>query len=376
MPEEQGMSDRQLLLDRDARVEAAGGRGRFGEPGQRFDRRSPFWMGFVGALGVGAAYAIGWSIVSARQVLLLIALALLIAIGLEPVVALVRRRGVPRPLAVLLVSVAALAVLGGFLAVAIPPLVDEINRFVSRAPHYAQSLNNRNTLLGHINQRYHVVQQLQKALSSGGISSISSGVLGAGEVVLSVATGIVIVVILTIYFLADMPRVTRTLHRLVPLSRRARAGLLIDETFSRVGGYLLGNLLTSVIAAVGTLIWLLMFGVPYPVLLAVFVGLMDLIPIVGSTVAGIIVSLVALTVSLPIAIATAVFYIVYRNAEDYLITPRVMKRTVKVPGLVTVIAVLIGGALLGIIGALIAIPVAAAIKLILEEVSYPRLDES
>jgi predicted PurR-regulated permease PerM len=376
MPEEQGMSDRQLLLDRDARVEAAGGRGRFGEPGQRFDRRSPFWMGFVGALGVGAAYVIGWSIVSARQVLLLIALALLIAIGLEPVVALVHRRGVPRPLAVLLVSVAALAALGGFLAVAIPPLVDEINRFVSRAPHYAQSLNNRNTLLGHINQRYHVVQQLQKALSSGGISSISSGVLGAGALVLSVATGIVIVVILTIYFLADMPRVTRTLHRLVPRSRRARAGLLIDETFSRVGGYLLGNLLTSVIAAVGTLIWLLIFGVPYPVLLAVFVGLMDLIPIVGSTVAGIIVSLVALTVSLPIAIATAVFYIVYRNAEDYLITPRVMKRTVKVPGLVTVIAVLIGGALLGIIGALIAIPVAAAIKLILEEVSYPRLDES
>jgi predicted PurR-regulated permease PerM len=370
------MSDRQLLLDRDARVEAAGGRGRFGEPGQRFDRRSPFWVGFVGALGVGAAYVIGWGIVSARQVLLLIALALLIAIGLEPVVALLRRRGVPRPLAVLLVSLAALAVLGGFLAVAIPPLVDEINRFVSRAPHYAQSLNNRNTFLGHINQRYHLVQQLQKALSSGGISSISSGVLGAGEVVLSVATGIVIVVILTIYFLADMPRVTRTFHRLVPRSRRARAGLLIDETFARVGGYLLGNLLTSVIAAVGTLIWLLIFGVPYPVLLAVFVGLMDLIPIVGSTIAGIIVSLVALTVSLPIAIATAVFYIVYRNAEDYLITPRVMKRTVKVPGLVTVIAVLIGGALLGIIGALIAIPVAAAIKLILEEVSYPRLDES
>jgi predicted PurR-regulated permease PerM len=108
----------------------------------------------------------------------------------------------------------------------------------------------------------------------------------------------------------------------------------------------------------------------------VLVGLLDLIPIVGSTVAGIIVSLVALTVSLPVALATAAFYIVYRNAEDYLITPRVMRRTVDVPGLVTVIAVLIGGALLGIIGALIAIPVAAAIKLILEEVSYPRLDQS
>lgn len=376
MPEKHRTSDRELLLDDDARVEGLSGDGRFGEPGQRFDRRSPFWVGFVGALGVGAAYVIGWSLVSARQVLLLIALALFIAIGLEPLVAFVRRRGVPRPLAVVLVSLAALLVFAGFLAVAIPPLVDEINRFVNRAPHYAESLKNRNTFLGHINQRYHVLQQLQKALSSGGISSISSGVLGAGEVVLSVAVAIVIVVILTLYFLADMPRVTGTFHRLVPRSRRARAGLLIDEVFARVGGYLLGNLLTSVIAAVGTLIWLLIFGVPYPVLLAVFVGLMDLIPIVGSTVAGIIVSLVALTVSLPVAIATGAFYLVYRNAEDYLITPRVMKRTVKVPGLVTVIAVLIGGALLGLIGALIAIPVAAAIKLILEEVSYPRLDES
>jgi predicted PurR-regulated permease PerM len=110
--------------------------------------------------------------------------------------------------------------------------------------------------------------------------------------------------------------------------------------------------------------------------LSVFVALMDLIPIIGSTVAGVIVSLVALTVSLPDAIATAAFYTIYRQAEDYLITPRVMTRTVDVPALVTVIAVLIGGALLGIIGALISIPVAAAIKLVLEEVSYPRLDSS
>jgi predicted PurR-regulated permease PerM len=166
------------------------------------------------------------------------------------------------------------------------------------------------------------------------------------------------------------------MYRLVPRSRRARGGLLIDEMFARVGGYVLGNVITSVIAAVGTLIWLLIFGVPYPLLLSVFVGFMDLIPIVGSTVAGIIVSLVALTVSWPVALGTAVFYIVYRNLEDYLITPRVMNRTVKVSGLITVIAVLIGGTLLGIIGALIAIPIAASIKLMVEEVSDPRRDAS
>jgi predicted PurR-regulated permease PerM len=182
------------------------------------------------------------------------------------------------------------------------------------------------------------------------------------------------VVVLTIYFLADMPRVTRTFYRLVPKSRRARAGLLIDEIFARVGGFVLGNVITSVIAGVGTFVWLEIFNVPYPLLLSVFVGFMDLIPIVGSTVAGIVVSLVALTVSIPIAIATAIFYVVYRNLEDYLITPKVMNRTVKVSGLVTVIAVVIGGALLGIIGALVAIPVAAAIKLVLDETAFPRLD--
>lgn len=369
-------SDRELLLDREARVEAVAGEGQFGTPGARFDRRSPFWVGLMGALGVGVAFALAWSIVTARQILLLIVLALFIAIGLEPLVALLHRHRVPRPLAVALVSLATLGVFAGFLALAIPPLVDEVNKLIKAAPHYLQTLNDRSSFLGHLNKHYHLVSHLKSALSNGGLSSITSGVLGAGELVVGVITGVLIVIVLTIYFLADMPRVTKTMYRLAPRSRRARAGLLIDEVFARVGGYVLGNVITSLIAGVGTLIWLEIWGIPYPLLLAAFVALMDLIPIVGSTVAGIVVSVVALTVSWPIALGTAAFYIVYRNLEDYLITPRVMNRTVQVSGLVTVIAVLIGGALLGIIGALIAIPIAAAIKLLVEEVSYPRLDAS
>jgi predicted PurR-regulated permease PerM len=368
--------ERNLLLDRDARVAAVGDRSQFGNPGRRFDRRSPFWIGLLGGLGVGAAYVIALSVASAREVLLLIVLAFFIALGLEPVVALLHRHGVRRALAVVIVSLAAVAVLGGFLAIAIPPLVDQINNLINKAPRYLQDLNNRNSFLGHLNKQYHLVSHLKGALSKGGVSSVTSGVLGAGQIVISVATGILIVVALTVYFLADIPRVTKTLYRLIPKSRRARGGLLIDEMFARVGGYFLGNVLTSVIAGVGTLIWLLIFGVPYALLLSVFVAFMDLIPIIGSTIAGIVVSLVALTVSLPVAIATAVFYTVYRNAEDYLITPKVMNRTVDMPGLATVIAVLIGGALLGIIGALMAIPIAAGLKLLLEEVGFPRLDSS
>ena len=275
-----------------------------------------------------------------------------------------------------LVSLAALGVVVGFLALAIPPLVDQVSRLIDHAPSYLQTLNNRSSFLGHFDRQYHLVSNLKKALTHLSLGSFTSGVIGAGKVVLGAVTSVVIVVSLTIYFLADLPRVTRTIYRVVPASRRARAGLLIDEIFSRVGGYVLGNLLTSVIAGVGTFVWLWIFGIPYALLLSVFVALMDLIPIIGSTVAGVVVSLVALTVSLTDAVATAAFYTVYRQAEDYLITPRVMNHTVDVPALVTVIAVLIGGALLGIIGALIAIPVAAAIKLVLEEVSYPRLDTS
>jgi predicted PurR-regulated permease PerM len=376
MADDESGIDSRLLLDREARVEAVGDNGRFGDLGPRFDRRSPFLIGLKAALGVAVAYIIWWAVTSAEEVLLLIALALFIAIGLEPIVGLLHRHGVRRGIAVMLVVFAALLALGGVLALAIPPLVKEVNALVKDAPRYINDLNNKSSFLGHLNSQYHIEQKVQKTLTGGGVSSIASGVLGAGKAVVGLITAIVIVVTLTIYFLADLPRVTKTLYRLVPRSRRARAGLLIDEAFGRVGGYVLGNVLSSVIAGVGTLVWLVAWGVPYPILLSVFVGFMDLIPIVGSTIAGIVVSLVALTVSLPVAGATAGFYVVYRQAEDYLITPRIMNRTVEVPGLVTVIAVLIGGSLLGIIGALIAIPVAAGIKLVLEEVSFPRMDSS
>jgi predicted PurR-regulated permease PerM len=373
---EEAAEQRELLLDRDARVEAVEGEGPYGEPGRRFNRRSPFYMGLMGGLGLAGAYVIGWAVTSAEQELELILLAFFIAVGLEPIVAFLHRRGIRRGFSVLIVSLAAIGVLVGFLALAIPPLVNEIDNLVKLAPHYLTDLNKRSSFLGHLNTKYHIVTHLQKALSKGGASTVTSGVVGAGKVVLGAITALVVVVALTIYFLADLPHVTALCYRLVPYSRRARTGLLIDEVFARVGGYVLGNIITSLIAAVGTLVWLLIWGVPYALLLSVFVGFMDLIPIVGSTIAGIIVALVALTVSLPTGIATGVFYVVYRQAEDYLITPKIMRRTVDVSGLVTIISVIIGGTLFGIIGALVAIPIGAAIKLVLEQVTFPRLDSS
>jgi predicted PurR-regulated permease PerM len=201
-------------------------------------------------------------------------------------------------------------------------------------------------------------------------------VVGLGKALLGFVTSFVLVTVVAVYLLVDLPRVRRALYLLAPRSRRPRMVLLTDEILDRVGGYVLGNLLLSLIAAGLTIAWALAFGIPYALLQGLLVGLLDLIPIIGSTVGGVIVSLVALTVSLPVAIATGGFYLVYRFLEDYLLTPRIMRRTVAVPGLLTVLATVLGGALLGIVGALVAIPVAAALKLLHDEITLPRLEDS
>ncbi len=183
-----------------------------------------------------------------------------------------------------------------------------------------------------------------------------------------------LVAVMSIYFLAGMPQTKLFFYRLVPHSRRPRAILIGDEIFTKVGGYVLGNVITSFIAGGGTFLWMLAWGIPYPALLGLLIFLLDLIPVIGSTVGGAIVTLVALTVSIPVAIATLIFYIAYRLAEDYLLVPRIIGHTVKVPPLAGMVAIVLGGVVMGIIGALIALPVAAAIQLLLEEITFPRLD--
>ena len=268
-----------------------------------------------------------------------------------------------------------LAVIGGFLAAAIPPLAAQTTNLIAQLPHYAHTLQDHNSQLGRLNVKYHIEQRLSHLLATRG-SSLVGGVLGAGALVLGALASTLAVLVLVVYFLAGMPRIKLFVYRLAPHSRRARVILIGDEIFTKVGGFVLGNMFTSVIAGLGTYLWMLAFGIPYPILLGLFVAIMDLIPVIGSTIGGAVVSLVALTVSLPVAIATLAFYVAYRLAEDYLLVPRIMGSTVKVPAVVSVVAVLVGGALMGIVGALVAIPAAAALRLVLHEVTFRRLDRS
>ena len=353
-------------------AEETGGLGRLGRP---MNRRSPFFVGMAAAAGVAVTYGLVELLIRARSVLVLIGLALFIAAGLDPAVNWLTRLRLPRWSAVIVILLIVAAIVAGFVAAAAPPLTAQVTALVHELPHYVTTLKDHNSELGRLNTRFHIEQRISKLLSSKG-TALVGGVLGAGALVLSAASEMLVVVVLVIYFLAAMPRIKLFLYRLAPQSRRSRVILIGDEIFVKVGGYMLGNFLTSLIAGVGTWAWLQIFGIPYPLLLGLLVALLDLIPVIGSTVGGAIVSLVALTVSLPVAIATLAFYIAYRLAEDYLIVPRIMGRTVEVPAVVTVVAVLLGGALMGLIGALVAIPAAAALRLLLNEVTFRRLDRS
>jgi len=345
-----------------------------GSLGRRFNRRSPFYIGLTASAGVAVTFAMVRVLALLSSMLVLIGVAFFLALGLEPAASWFVNRGLRRWLATTLVFVIFLAALGAFVAAAIPPLAQQAGDLIHQVPHYLQQAQDHSSAIGRLNDRFHLQQRVTDAINSSGGSALN-GVVSAGTAIFGALADSLIAIILTVYFLVDMPRIRTTIYRLVPHTRRPRAILIGDEVFSKVGAYVLGNVLISVITGAATFIWLIVFSVPYPLLLAIFVALLDLVPIVGSTIAGVIVAAVALTVSFPVCVATIAFFVVFRLVEDYLLTPRIIGRVVKVPALITVVAVLVGGALLGIVGALVAIPIAAALQLLTQEVLYPRLDE-
>lgn len=337
--------------------------------------RSWVRIGFGLGIGLLAAYTVGQALLQSAQILTLVLLALFAAVSLEPVVAALRRIRFPRGLAVLVVILGMASLAALFVALVIPPVSREIDQLTKQIPIWLQDLHNHNSQLGKIEDRYHVVEKVKQQLSSGGLGAkLASGVLGAGKILLGLLTAVVIVITLTIYFMVGLPSIEDFALRLVAASKRQRTREMTDQIMRQVGRFMLANVATSVIAGLATSAWAWAFGIPYGALLGFFVAIMDLIPIIGSTIGGVVVSLVALSVSVPVAIATALFYTGFRFLEDHLTTPLTMKFVVRLHPVATMVAVLIGGTLLGIVGALVAVPAATAVSLVLDEVVFPARD--
>ena len=345
----------------------------FGNLGRPLRRDSAFMLGFLGALGVLLALAIVHAIAQARSVIILIVVALFLAVGLNPVVESLTRRGMRRSIAIAIVFVVVIGAFVGFGFAVVPPVIDQTNAFVKELPNYLDDLRGNRTIRQFDND-YHVIEKAKAYVTGPDLGQrVFGGLLGVGRVVLSAVFSAFTLLIMTLYFLAALPSMKRQAYQLVPASRRERVTLLTDEILVRIGGFVSGALTVAFIAAVSSYIFLLILGLPYALALAVFVGLFDLIPLVGATIAAVAVSTLGFIDSLAAGFACVIFYVAYQQVENYVIYPRVMRRAVDVPAPVTVVAVLIGGALLGITGALLAIPIAAATLLVIRQVTIPRM---
>ncbi|MEU4422613.1 AI-2E family transporter [Actinoplanes sp. NPDC024001] len=346
---------------------------KFGEPGPPLNRRSPFLFGFLFGLGVILAYALFLGVRNAASILVLIFIALFLAIGLNPAVSRLRRWGLPRGIAVTIVALTVVALLAGGLVALIPPLVTQTTELVNNAPEVIESLR-RSETVNELVQRYDIANKVQSAINAGTVGNAVGGVLGGARLLFGTIFNILTVLVLTIYFMASFERIKETGYSLVPASRRARVRLLTDEILTKVGAYMVGALTIAILAGASTFGLALALGLAYPFALAVVVAIFDLIPQIGATLGAIIVSLVGLASSITDGIVCIVFFIVYQQVENYLIYPNVMRRSVKVSDVAALVAALVGVGLFGVIGALVAIPMVAAIQLIMREVMQPSME--
>jgi len=348
----------------------------YGTAGRPLNRQSPFYVGFVGALGVFVAYGLYRMLGQLTQVITLLIVAFFLTLTLNPLVEALDRRGMRRPTSVAIVFaglVAAFIALG-FLVV--PPVAQQGGLLADNAPKYLDDLLS-NRFIRDFDGQYHVLDKVQvelkKLLTDGSfMSGVFGGVLGASKALASGFFAVLTVLVLTLYFLSTLPRVKDAAYGLVPSSRRPRFMSLSEEIMRRVGSYAIGQVAVATINAVCSWIMMSIVGIRYAAVLAVVVGILGLIPMVGATLGAAVVCLVALFDDPQKAVIALIYYVIYQQVENYVVAPKIMQRTISVPGSVTVVAALIGATLAGVLGALLAMPVAAGLLLIYEEVVLPR----
>jgi predicted PurR-regulated permease PerM len=349
----------------------------YGVPGAPVSRNSAFYRGFIGALGVLTAIVLAMVVREVQSVLVLILVSVFLAVGLNPFVERLIARGVRRPWAVLIVALLVLGVVALVIAVLIGAVGHQVSVFVDDAPHLIRDLRSHESIR-HLDERYHFLSALQNKLEQPDLlEKTFGGAFDVGLSVLGALVNTVLIIVMTVYFLAALPQLKRAGYSLVPASRRNRVTYLGDEILRRVGGYVIGAALVALLAGTVTLILLLSVGLgQYALPLALLVALLDLVPLVGSVTGAAVVTIIGLATSLHIGVACLIFYLIYEPLEGYVIYPRVMRSSVDVPEIMTIVAVLLGGALGGIVGALLALPTAAAIKLLVQDVWIRRQDST
>ena len=313
------------------------------------------------ALTVVGVLALCWLVIELDRVLVLILVALVLAVGMQRPVDWLERHGFRRGVAVATLTLASIALLGGFLALVLPSVIRETSALIDQAPDYLHKLRGQ-SWVRNVDKRFNITEKLQHAGAD-----LPDRAWSFGASLLSFAVSLITIVALTLCFATDLPRVRKAAARLLMPAHRERFESIVDRVIQRVGGYVNGNLLVSVVAGVAAFIALWLIGVPYAASLAAWVAITDLIPAIGALVgAGVAMTVAAFTGSTEL-IATGMFFLVYQQIENYVIAPKIMKGAIDMSVEAVLVAILVGAELYGFVGVLLALPLAATIHTVLDE---------
>lgn len=341
--------------------------------------QNAFRAGLVGTLGVGLGLLIITSIVSLATVLTYVGAALFIALGIEPLIGFLERHKTPRWFALIVTLFVVIGLFVGLIWAIAPVAITQATQLVQNtiswlsdgaAERWFEQLQRQFPSVVNESNIDAVISWLQHNLPD-----ITTRVLQTGIGIVQGTFGAIIVIILTIYFTASLPTIKRSAYQLFPASRRERYADLTDQITDSVGKYVMGQVILALVNGVLSAIFLSIIGAQFPVLLASVAFFFSLIPLVGTVTGSVIIVAVCLFSGPATAIAAGIYYIVYMQVEAYVLSPRIMNRAVAVPGALVVIAALAGGTLLGILGALVAIPFTAGVLLIFKQVVIPRQNE-
>ena len=303
------------------------------------------------------------------NILILVLIALVLAVGLDPAVRRLVAAGFRRGVAVAMIfaSFVVFVVLFGLLV--IPPLVNQITGLADDVPRYARELSTRDDSIGSYFREHDVTITVQRFISTlpERIGDSFGTILGVAGRVGSALFNVITVAILTIYFMLSLPSMRSTSTLALPADRRERGARVIDQSIEKIGGYVYGNVITSVVCGILALVALLAIGVPFAVPLAMWAGLADLIPAVGSYLGAVPAIVVGFFVSPVRGLITLAYFIAYQQFENYVLVPKVMQNAVNLSPAAVIVSTLIGGSLFGFAGALLALPVAATVKVVIVE---------
>jgi predicted PurR-regulated permease PerM len=323
---------------------------------------------------VAGAVAIAWALVSIASVLLTIFVSIFGVAVLSPVASFMERRlRWSRALCSTVLVIGTLVVLGVIVLVLAEAVSSAVRGFGHDLPQIIDKV--RHSDLGSfINNGSNSLDTLRQHASEivGGIGKVSGGVAQVGVSAFGAVAVFFSVIFLTLFGLIEEPRARRWIGGLLERDTRNRYGRLADRIVLMTSRYMLGNLAISLICGTVYGVTAAILGLPYPLAIAVFAGLLDLVPNVGATIAGIIVALVALSVSLQAMIAFVIVIFIYQAIENYVLQPTIIGRAVQISGFTVLVSVLAFGALFGLIGAIIGVPIAAGLQILVEELSAPR----